>query len=173
MPSGEAKAAVSGTQHPGGRVKRFDQEWIGVEQTGLVMLGDEKSEGTHLYLFDPGTGLLAYMIDRDDDSFVRYEWTDVPARLPVGEAVTVGKLTGLTQDGKLASVGVVWWRVEDAKGGVELCQIEVSIDAESGTKEVSEDCLTFNQARLPFSARVSLEMDGTKVLEASGPVRLR
>ena len=172
-PAGEVKAAVSGSQKPGSRVKRFDREWIGVEQTGLIMLGDEKFDSTHLYLFDPGTGLLGYMIDRDDDSFVRYEWTGVPARIPVGEAVTVGKLTGTTKDGKLTSVGVVSFRAQDTKGGLEFCQVEVTIEADSGDKNVSEECYTFDTSRVPTSTRASLEMDGKKILEASGPIRLR
>jgi hypothetical protein len=172
-PAGEVKAAVSGSQKPGSRVKRFDRDWIGVEQTGLIMLGDEKFDSTHLYLFDPGTGLLGYMIDRDDESVTRYEWTGVPARIPVGEAVNVGKLTGTTKDGKLTSVGVVSFRAQDTKGGLEFCQIEVTIEADSWGKNVSEECYTFDTSRMPISTRALLEMDGKKILDASGPLRLR
>jgi hypothetical protein len=172
-PTGEVKAAVSGSQKPGSRVKRFDRDFIGVEQTGLIMLGDEKFDSTHLYLFDPGSGLPAFMIDRGDESVTRYEWMSVPARMPIGEAVTVGKLTGMTKDGKLSSVGVVSFRAQDTKGGLEFCQIEVTLEADSGDKSVSEECFTFDTARVPTSTRASLEMDGKKVLEASGPIRLR
>ena len=172
-PNGSVKAVVSGTLKPGSRVSRFDREWIGAEQTGLVMIGDDKFDSSHFYLYDPKTGHQAYMIDQDDDSFTRYEWIGIPTRLPLGEATTVGRTTGLTKDGKLTSVGLVALRAAETKAGLEFCQIETALEAESGDKRVSEECLIFDKTRRPVASRASMEIDGKKILEVSGPVRLR
>jgi hypothetical protein len=172
-PNGSVKAVVSGMHKPGSRVSRFDREWIGAEQTGLVMIGDDKFDSSHFYLYDPKTGHQAYMIDQDDDSFTRYEWMGIPTRLPLGEATTVGRTTGLTKDGKLTSVGLVALRATETKAGLEFCQIETAVEAESGDKRVSEECMIFDKTRRPVASRASLEIDGKKILEVSGPVRLR
>jgi len=172
-PNGSVKAVVSGTQKPGSRMNRFDREWIAAEQTGLVMIGNDKFDSSHLYLYDPKTGHQAYMLDQDDDSVTRYEWMGIPARLPLGEATPVGRSTGLTKEGKLTSVGIVALRATETKAGLEFCQIETALEAESSDKRVSEECMIFDKTRKPVASRAALEIDGKKILEVSGPVRMR
>lgn len=172
-PTGAVKAVVSGTQKPGSRTNRFDREWIGVQSTGLLMFGDEKFDTAQLNLFDPKSGQQAYMIDLDDDSTTHYEWLAIPVRLTLGEAVNVGKLTAVTKENKLAAVGLLWLRATETKAGLEFCQIETVIEAEMWSKRVSEDCLIFDKARKPIASRASVETDGKKILEVSGPIKVR
>ena len=172
-PNGAVKAVISGTQKPGSRVMRFDREWIGVASTGLVMFGDEKFDTAQLYLFDPKSGRQTYMIDQDDGSTTHYEWMAIPTRLTLGETSTVGKLTAVTKDNKLAAVGLLALRATETKAGLEFCQIETVVEAESGDKRVSEDCLIFDKSRKPITARASVETEGKKILEVNGPIKLR
>ena len=172
-PSGAMKTIVSGSQKPGKRIARFGQEWTVVEETGLLIIGSERIDSTHQYFHDPRTGLPGYKVDQEDESLGRYEWTQVPQRLTVGESVVAGKLTETNKDGKLVAVGLVWLRATEVKEGLEFCQIESMIEAESGDKRMTEDCTTFDAARRPVATRASIEIDAKPILQASGTIRLR
>lgn len=153
-------------------ITKFNQDWLGISTSAQMVLKNEKLSTNLLDLYDLKSKDLSYTIDLEDSEITKYEWNKKPKFMKSGQILSTGKSATKAANGKVVSIGEIFYKFSVLREGYEFCTIEHETELESKFKNVSADCDLFDKNKKFVGNKVEIVIAEQYTLKGLGTVEI-